>query len=92
MVQAHGAAAMPRYFFNVRDRGNVDNDLEGIDLDDLSAVENEAMTSAKEIIAEALLSGRPAPLGHKFEILDEEGKVILDFSFERAAREAGSQP
>jgi hypothetical protein len=83
---------MPRYFFNVRDGGNVDEDLEGIDLDGLSAVENEAMTSAKEIIAEALLSGRPAPLGHRFEVHDEEGKLILEFLFARAAQEAGPQP
>jgi hypothetical protein len=83
---------MPRYFFHVRDGWNVHEDLEGIDLQDPSAVENEAITAAKEIIAEALLSGRPAPLGHRFEVVDEQGKVILDFPFERAAHEAGRQP
>jgi hypothetical protein len=83
---------MPRYFFNVRDGGNVDEDLEGIDLEGLSAVENEAMTSAKEIIAEALLSGRPAPLGNSFEVLDEEGKLVLEFLFTTAAQEPGPQP
>jgi hypothetical protein len=83
---------MPRYFFNIRDGEKVDKDPEGMDLDGLSAVENEAMASAKEIIAEALLSGRPAPLGHSFEVRDEEGKLILEFLFARAAHEAGLQP
>jgi hypothetical protein len=83
---------MPRYFFNVRDGEKVDEDPEGIDLDGLSAVENEAMTSAKEIIAEALLSGRPAPLSHSFNVLDEEGRLILEFLLARAAHEAGPQP
>ncbi|WP_353646163.1 hypothetical protein [Mesorhizobium sp. WSM2239] len=83
---------MPRYFFNVRDGQQLNEDPEGIDLDGLSAVENEAMTSAKEIIAEALLSGRPAPLGHSFEIIDEEGNMILEFLFARAAHETGPQP
>jgi hypothetical protein len=83
---------MPRYFFNIRDGERVKEDPEGIDLDSLSAVENEAMTSAKEIIAEALLSGRPTPLGHSFEVFDEDGSLILDFLFARAAYEAGPQP
>jgi hypothetical protein len=90
--QIQGAAVMPRYFFHVRDGWNVHEDLEGIDLQDPSAVENEAITAAKEIIAEALLGGRPAPLGYRFEVVDEQGKVILDFPFERAANEAGRQP
>jgi hypothetical protein len=83
---------MPRYFFNVRDEEKLDQDLEGIDLDGMAAIENEAMTSAKEIIAEALLSGRPAPLGHSFEVLDEQGTLILEFLFARAAHETGPQP
>jgi hypothetical protein len=83
---------MPRYFFNVRDGENVDEDVEGSDLDGFTAVESEAMTSAKEIIAEALLSGRPAPLGHRFEVRDEKGNLILEFLFARAAQEAGPQP
>jgi hypothetical protein len=83
---------MPRYFFNVRDGEQVNEDVEGIELDGIPAVENEAMTSAKEIIAEALLSGRPAPLTHSFEVLDEGGKLIFEFLFARAADEAGPQP
>jgi hypothetical protein len=83
---------MPRYFFNIRDGDKLVHDLEGIDVDDLSAVQNEAMTSAKEIIAEALLSGRPAPLAHSFEVLDENGRLILEFLFARAAHEAGPRP
>jgi hypothetical protein len=47
-IQIKGAAAMPRYFFNVRDGEQVNEDVEGIELDGLPAVENKAMTSAKE--------------------------------------------
>ena len=49
---------MPRYFFNVEDEDHQIKDLEGIELDGLDAVREEALQSARQVMSEDILSGR----------------------------------
>lgn len=51
-----------------------------------------AMASAKEILAEELLSGKPVRTGLAFEIFDENHKLVLRFPFAFAAERAGTPP
>jgi hypothetical protein len=70
---------MPRFLFNVRDQHGLEQDLEGMDLPDLDAVQRKAMRSCKRRIAACLRSGAPLDeaLRRAFEIADEAGQVVL---------------
>jgi hypothetical protein len=74
---------MPRYFFHIDDEHELIRDLEGSDLPDLDAVRREATESARQIMSQAVLIGRPAN-GRKFVITNEEGYVLLEFPFKEA--------
>ncbi|MES0036766.1 hypothetical protein NKJ74_16005 [Mesorhizobium sp. M0046] len=50
------------------------------------------MASAKEILAEGLLSGNPVLTGLSFEICDENRKLLFRFPFSEAAEKAGARP
>ncbi|WP_181167843.1 hypothetical protein [Mesorhizobium sp. B2-4-19] len=82
---------MPRYFFCLRDEnGNLQEDPEGQEFSDLAGAEENAMVSAKEILAEELLRGKPVRTGLAFEILDENHKLVLRFPFAFAAERSGT--
>ena len=83
---------MPRYFFHFRDQSGLKEDYEGEDLADLPAVEETAMASAKEIIAEGLLGGKPVLTDFSFEVYDEAGHLMLAFPFSEAAAKPGAAP
>jgi hypothetical protein len=76
---------MPRYFFNYRDGDKSAEDLEGTELADEPASVIEAMISAKEIIAQALASGRPVPRDAEFSVTDSEHRQLYVFPFSLAA-------
>jgi hypothetical protein len=77
---------MPRYFFHIRtSEGQLLNDLDGEEFAGLSEVEEHAMVSAKEILAEGLLAGKPMLTGDSFEIYDETQALVLRFPFSGAA-------
>ena len=50
------------------------------------------MASAKEIIAEGLLGGKPVLTDFSFEVCDEAGRLLLDFPFSEAAAKPGAAP
>ena len=50
------------------------------------------MASAKEILAEELLHGKPLRTGLAFEIFDENRNLVLRFPFALAAERAGPPP
>ncbi|WP_292601254.1 hypothetical protein [Mesorhizobium sp.] len=50
------------------------------------------MASAKEILAEGLLSGKPMLTGAIFEICDEKHVLLLRFPFSDAAKMPGTRP
>lgn len=84
---------MPRYFFHIRDEeGHLVEDLEGQEFADLAQAEENAMASAKEILAEGLLSGKPMLTSATFEICDEKHALVLRFPFSDAARMPGTRP
>jgi hypothetical protein len=76
---------MPRYFFHFRNLNSLSEDYEGEDFADLAAVEENAMASAKEIIAEGLLGGKAVLTDFSFEVRDVAGHLLLDFPFSKAA-------
>jgi hypothetical protein len=60
-------------------------DLEGTELADEPASVVEAIISAKEIIAEALVSGQAVPRDAEFSVTDSEHRQLYVFPFSLAA-------
>jgi len=50
---------MGRFYFHLRAGDQIVPDDEGVDLPDLSAAQREAILAARELLAEAIKSGRP---------------------------------
>jgi hypothetical protein len=66
---------MGRFYFHLQAADQIVPDDEGAELPDLSAAEHEAILAARELLAEAIKSGRPeAP--EAFVIADEEGRAL----------------
>ncbi|KQQ78056.1 hypothetical protein ASF70_02185 [Rhizobium sp. Leaf321] len=72
---------MPRYFFNIRSGDVLNKDPEGEEHHTLASAENEAIQSAREIMAEAVKSGRSTAKGKVFELTDVAGKVLSSIAF-----------
>ena len=66
---------MGRFYFHLSDGEEITLDEEGTELPDLSAAEGEAVQAARELLAEAIKSGR-AEVPEAFVIADEEGREI----------------
>jgi hypothetical protein len=66
---------MPRYFFHIRDSGDLSRDREGQELVDLAAARREAVCAARELIGERILHGGTID-GRQIEIADETGAVL----------------
>ncbi|WP_050898984.1 DUF6894 family protein [Allomesorhizobium alhagi] len=76
---------MPRFFFNYRDGDKSAEDLKGTELADEPASVIEAMISAKEIIADALVRGEVVPRDAEFMVTDSEHRQLYVFPFTLAA-------
>ena len=76
---------MARYFFHVRDGANFIEDAEGVELPDLGAVREEAMSAAREMLAEKLYRGEVLD-GQKFVVMDGAGDVVDEIPFRSAVR------
>lgn len=46
---------MPRYFFHISAHGNVEYDIEGLDLPDPDAAHREAIAAARDMVVEAVV-------------------------------------
>ena len=75
---------MPRYFFNLRDGHNLDEDDEGVELPDFEAARAEAMATVEEIRDE--LSDGHATSNLELEVADETGRRLLTIPFFRGSR------
>lgn len=71
---------MPRYFFNLRDGYDVDEDDEGVELPDLEAARAEALATVEEL-REELAATEAA--GIQLEITDDTGRRLLTVPFAR---------
>jgi hypothetical protein len=56
-------------------------DPEGAAFPDLNAAKNEAIQSARDLMAEELRCGRPVPLGWRVQIANDDGAIVhvIDF-------------
>ena len=70
---------MPRYFFNIREGFEVDEDEEGVELPDIEAARAEALATVEELREEL---GSDAQ-GIELEIADESGRRLLTIPFDR---------
>jgi hypothetical protein len=70
---------MPRYFFNIRDGYDVDEDDEGVELPDIEAARAEAIATVKELRDE--LGSDVGTI--ELEITDEAGRRVLTVPFSR---------
>jgi hypothetical protein len=75
--------SVPRFFFNIRDGVDVP-DEEGSMLDDVGAARQEAVESAREIMAEEVKHRGKLPLADEIEIFDECGASVTKVAFEDA--------
>jgi hypothetical protein len=75
------AKTMPRYFFNIRDGHEIDEDEEGIELPDLEAAKAEALATVEELRDELADAGNI-----ELEITDEAGRRLLTVPFFRGGR------
>src|SRR5258708_16043852 len=71
---------MGRFYFHLQADDQIVPDDEGVDLPDLSAAEHEAILAAREILGEAIKSGRPE-VSKAFVIADEEGRALAIVPF-----------
>jgi hypothetical protein len=79
---------MPRYYFHVKEPDGIINDEEGIDFETLDEVKKEAVTAAREVVSDLVLSG--GEIGDKaFVVEDETGETVLTYPFRLALE--GSQ-
>jgi hypothetical protein len=74
-------SAMPRFFFNIRDGYDVDEDDEGIELPDIEAARAEAIATVEELRDELSDAGNI-----ELEIVDEAGRRLLTVPFFRGGR------
>ncbi|HEX8223452.1 MAG TPA: hypothetical protein VF605_06525 [Allosphingosinicella sp.] len=72
-----------RYFFNLRESGDVVVDEEGRELPSLAAVEAAARMNARCVIAGEAMTGK-LPLAACIEVHDEQGQHVLDLRFRDA--------
>lgn len=66
---------MPRYFFNVRTNGDLEEDHDGSEFLTYELAYDEAVRSACEIVGELIISGRAVD-SRTFEITDEAGEIV----------------
>lgn len=70
---------MPRYYFNIRDGYDLDEDEEGVDLPSLDAAKAEAQATVEELRDELGADANSIQL----EVTDEEGHRLFSLSFAR---------
>ena len=66
---------MGRFYFHLQVGDQIVPDDEGKELPDLSAAEHEAIEAARELLAEAIRSGKPE-VPEAFVIADEAGRPL----------------
>lgn len=77
-----GVETLARYFFNIRSGEVLNKDPEGEEHETLASAENEAILSAREIMGEAVKSGRSPAKGRVFELTDVAGQILSSIAFD----------
>lgn len=76
---------MPRYYFHLRTAAALHIDWEGAEFPTTDAAREEAVTSAREIIADKVRKGTSID-AISFEVTDEDGKVTDRVNFNAVVR------
>ena len=66
---------MARFFFHVRDGGDISRDTEGQELPDLDAACQEALNTNREMLGESLLHGGSLD-NRQIEVANEQDEVL----------------
>jgi hypothetical protein len=66
---------MGRFYFHLQSEDRIVPDNERLDLPDLSSAQHEAIEAAREILAEAIRTGK-REVPEAFVIADEEGRAL----------------
>jgi hypothetical protein len=66
---------MARFYFHLQAGDQIVPDEEGADLPDFSAAQREALLAARELLSEAIKSGKPE-VPEAFVIADEAGRPL----------------
>lgn len=69
---------MPRYFFNIRDGHDLDEDDEGVELPDIEAARAEALATVEELRDQLTDAGNI-----ELEITDDTGRRLITVPFFR---------
>ena len=80
---------MPLFYFHLRDGAQYVPDETGVDLDGLPEARQEAIKSARDILADQLRAGEALD-GQLIEITDASGRILDTVSFKEALRPDGT--
>ena len=81
---------MPRFFFHLRSPAGLEQDEIGLDLDGVERAYLDAYATIPAMGVDLLL-GKSNPYRHAFEIMDEEGHLLMEVPFSEALDE-GRKP
>ncbi|MEP9360046.1 hypothetical protein [Sphingomonas sp. KR3-1] len=76
---------MQRYFFNVHNGTGLTEDPEGMELPDLEAARQQALTGIRSLLGEELESGL-IDLNGRLDICDRAGSVLRSVPFSEAVK------
>jgi len=71
---------LSRFYLHQQIANGIIEDPDGTEAVDLTAAKHEAILAARQLLANAILTGMP-PLGTAFQITDEAGEVLLTLAF-----------
>jgi hypothetical protein len=74
---------LSRFYLHQQIANGIIEDPDGTEAVDLTAAKHEAILAARQLLANAILTGVP-PLGTAFQITDEGGQVLLIVPFRDA--------
>jgi hypothetical protein len=80
---------LPRFFLHLVLSGLRYPDPEGSEFPDRASAVREAISAAKDMMAEGLRGGKPLMRDASFEITDDDGAVIASVTFAEAADHGG---
>jgi len=74
---------LSRFYLHQQIANGLIEDPDGTEAVDLTAAKHEAILAARQLLANAILTGVP-PLGTAFQITDEAGQMLLTVPFSDA--------
>ena len=89
-----GERPCPAFFIHIRDGAGLAKDPEGIDAPDLEAARREALTAAKQALADHLIGGGRLSevMARSLEIADEAGRTVSVVTYAEASETPGVRP